>query len=507
MARQIEDPHALLLELMRQDFAVFLRKAFAWIGGGEPIMWNWHLDAISWQLERVAAGDCRRLLVNLPPRNGKSIAISVAWIAWMLGRNPRHRFVCVSYSNDLSFKLARDCLAIMQARWYRELFSRTLISKRSAAYDFETTAGGGRLATSITGTLTGRGGDTIVLDDVIKPQEADSEVIRANVNAWYQSTLSSRLNDKRKGAIICVMQRLHEYDLAGLMMESGRYDVLALPAIAPTDEIIPLTRGRVHHRKLGDILHPEREPRQTLDEMRADMGSEKFSAQYLQAPVPAIGNLIKAHWFKNYDPSTVRHGGGIIVQSIDTANKANPNCAFSVVITALVRGKYVHVLDVYRGRLEFPNLRRKVISLAQEHRAETIIIEEQGSGIGLVQELKPHGAFSVIGRKAEQDKVSRVDGISAMVEAGQLLLPPDAPWLSEFKAEVLAFPNGRFDDQVDALSQLLIWVRQRQALGVPPNAGPIMFVEDDYGFQAFGDDAGIFSGRTYSPESDPWLDI
>ena len=228
-----DDPYALLLELMRRDFAAFLRKAYPWISGGEAMLWNWHLDAIAHQLDRVRSGDNRRLLVTLPPRNGKSKTISVAWVAWMLGKEPTANFVCVSYSNELSAKLARDCLSIMQSPWYRELFPRTIISsKRSASGDFETTAGGGRLATSVTGTLTGRGGDIIILDDVIKPEEANSEATRESVNNWYQSTLASRLNDKASGAIITVMQRLHERDLAGMLIESGEWYQLSLPAIA-----------------------------------------------------------------------------------------------------------------------------------------------------------------------------------------------------------------------------------------------------------------------------------
>ena len=156
----LDDPHRVLLALMRNDFRVFLRKVFPSIRGGNLLQWNWHLDAIGQCLDDVACGRNSRLLVTMPPRNLKSITISVAWVAWMLGRDPRKNFVCVSYSSELSVSFARDCLSIMQSVWYRELFPRTVISsKRSAAHDFKTTAGGGRLATSVTGTLTGRGGD------------------------------------------------------------------------------------------------------------------------------------------------------------------------------------------------------------------------------------------------------------------------------------------------------------------------------------------------------------
>ena len=264
------------------------------------------MEAIAHQLDRVANGDNLRLIVTIPPRNGKSKTISVIWVAWMLGQDPTRNFVCVSYSNELSGKLARDCLSIMQSHWYRELFAHTVISvRRSAAMDFETTRGGGRLATSVTGTLTGRGGDTIILDDVIKPEEANSDTTRNAVNDWYQSTLASRLNDKASGAIILVMQRLHQYDLAGMLLEAGGWYQLRLPAIATEDEVIPLPRGRRYLRRAGELLHPAREPQYVIEALRAAMGSTAFAAQYQQDPVPATGNIIDAGWFGAYDPATL----------------------------------------------------------------------------------------------------------------------------------------------------------------------------------------------------------
>lgn len=323
---QPHNPALLLGELLRRDFTAFARKAWAWISAGESIAWNWHLDAIAYQLERVANGDNLRLILNLPPRNAKSKTISVIWVAWMLGQDPRRNFVCVSYSNELSGKLARDCLSIIQSPWYRELFPRTIISaRRSAAMDFETTMGGGRLATSVTGTLTGRGGDTIILDDVIKPEEANSETTRNFVNDWYQSTLASRLNDKSSGAIILLMQRLHQNDLSGMLLEAGGWEHLKIPAIAVEDQIVPLTRGRVHIRRSGDLLHPEREPIEVLEALKAAMGSLAFAAQYQQDPVPAVGNVIRKEWFKTYEMAKFERTPGIVIQSWDTASKDNPH--------------------------------------------------------------------------------------------------------------------------------------------------------------------------------------
>jgi hypothetical protein len=146
---RVQDPHALVNELMRRDFVSFLIRAFPHLNGGANLTTNWHHDAIAHELDRVAAGENRRLITTLPPRNLKSIMISVAWVAWQLGLNPRLNFVCLSYSNDLSTKHARDCRAIIQSAWYREVFPGTILrASRSAVNDFETTQGGGRLATS-----------------------------------------------------------------------------------------------------------------------------------------------------------------------------------------------------------------------------------------------------------------------------------------------------------------------------------------------------------------------
>ncbi len=473
-----EDPQALFTELCRRDLGAFVRKAWPWISGGELIHWNWHLDAIVHKLDRVADRESRRLLINMPPRNGKSKTVSVIWIAWMLGQNPALNFVCVSYSNELSGKLARDCLAIMQAPWYREIFPGTQITKsRSASYDFETTRGGGRLATSVTGTLTGRGGDIIILDDVIKPEEANSETTRNSVNDWYRSTLASRLNDKASGAIICVMQRLHENDLSGVLLEQGGWDHLSLPAIATEDQSIILARGGVHRRRQGEVLHPEREPLEVLTELKASMGSHAFEAQYQQQPLPAEGNLFRAEWLKTYAPQSGARPTGTIIQSWDTAIKTGSSNDYSACITARLVGREIHIIDVWRGRVEFPDLLRKTIELAQRRRASTLIIEDKASGQQLLQALRaesPRGVPMPIGITPEQDKYSRAAGVSSMIEAGQLFLPEEALWLADFLKELLAFPNSRFDDQVDAIAQLLAWARNSWMFEPIPIAAPIL---------------------------------
>lgn len=495
----MEDPQSLLFELCRYDFTAFLRKAWPWVSGGDLLDWNWHFDAIANKLELIALGDIRRSLINLPPRNGKSKTISICWVAWMLGQDPTTNFVCVSYSGELSTKFARDTRAIIESRWYHELFPGTRLSKtRTAAYDFETTRGGGRLATSVAGTLTGRGGDIIILDDVIKPSDANSVTVRDSVNEWFKTTLSSRLDNKMTGSIICVMQRLHEHDLSGMLLEQGGWDCLSIPAIAVKDEEIMLARGGVYRRREGELLHPKREPLEVLGELKTAMGSYTFEAQYQQQPMPSDGNLFKADWLKVTSPEPEAERGelrGHIVQSWDTAIKTGSTNDYSVCITARIWRKEVHILNVWRGRVEFPDLLKKAVSLARSFEARTMLIEDKASGSQLIQTLRDGNEPRVprpIARTPESDKFTRAAGVSSMVEAGQLFLPIEAHWLIEFKKELLAFPSSRHDDQVDALSQLLEWARTYGSQTPTFVSTPVLFYTDDYGNFCSSDNGNTF---------------
>ncbi len=475
----MNDRQTLFDAVLREDFIAFLAKAFGTASGGDSFVPNWHHEAIGHHLKRVADGAATRLIITMPPRYLKSITVSVAWVAWMLGRDPTLKFVCVSYSGELAQKHAGDCRAIMQTDWYRRIFPGTRIRRGGGAeMDFGTTRGGGRLSTSVGGTLTGRGGDIIVIDDPIKPEEAMSETARRRVINWYSNTLTSRLNDKSKGAILLVMQRLHEDDLAGHLLAAGGWEHLSLPAIAEANERVPLGGGRLHERMAGEVLHPERENTTRLNELKAVMGSATYSAQYQQSPVPAEGLYVKAAWFRRYDRFPDRAPGDMIVQSWDTASKEGVFNDYSVCITALLRGQQVFVLDAFRRKLHFPDLRRLAIDLARDRKADALLIEDAASGAQLIQVLReerPDGVPSPIARQPEADKVTRFSAQTHRIEAGDLFLPNDAPWLADFERELLGFPSLRHDDQVDALTQLLAWRRppaSRISI-VPPEIIPL----------------------------------
>ena len=277
--------------LLRTDFRAFVHKAFTTLSPGQTYVPSWHIDAIARQLERVRRGEIQRLIINMPPRSLKSIMASVAFPAFVLGHAPSRRIICVSYSGDLAKKHSNDFRALIELHWYRAAFPATRIGPfKDSETEIEFTARGFRLATSVGGTLTGRGGDIIVIDDPLKPDDALSEAKRSVANLWFANTLLSRLDDKRTGAIVIVMQRVHMDDLTGfLLSRSNEWELLSLPAIAEFEETIPLGNGRQHRRQVGEALSPEREPIDVLEALKLQIGSDAFSAQYQQAPVPPGG--------------------------------------------------------------------------------------------------------------------------------------------------------------------------------------------------------------------------
>ena len=460
------DPQSILDAVLRTDFLSFLQKAFPTVSGGDQLHLSWHHSALDWEMERIKSGKNTRLIVTLPPRNLKSIMISVAWPAFLLGHDPTLKLVCVSYSQDLARKHANDCRAIMQSDWYQRLFPRTRLQRgNTGEMDFKTTLGGNRMATSVGGTLLGRGGKIFIIDDPIKSDDAMSETVRKSVLHWYSNTLVSRLDDKDHGAIVLVMQRLHEEDLAGHLLEAGGWTHLCLPAIAQEDMSIQIGPGCHHRFCAGTALHPERESVERLKELKSIMGSATFAAQYQQDPVPAEGLHIKRDWLRYYPVTPEERQGDRIVQSWDTASKDGVFSDYSVCVTAMIRRREIYILDVYRAKLQFPDLKRRVVEMAIKWQAHALLIEDAASGQQLIQVLRreaPRGVRRPIARKPEGDKITRFSAQSHRIEAGELLLPEAAPWLAELERELLGFPNLKNDDQVDALSQLLAWDTARQ---------------------------------------------
>jgi len=423
----------------------------------EPLSMNYHIEAMAYHLEQVRLGRIKRLIINLPPRYLKSLLTSVAFPAFVLGHDPTKRLIVVSYGSDLAVKLANDCRTVINSPRYRSIFRGTQISRtKNTESEIATTRGGLRLATSVDGSVAGRGGHIVIIDDPLKPSDASSDAKREHVNTWFKNTLYSRLDHKQKGAIIIVMQRLHDDDLCGyLSKNSDGWTFLNLPAIALKEERIPIGDGRFHHRHIGDVLHPERESKSDLDNICSELGEDIFAAQYQQCPSQPAGRMIKRDSIQRYDQLPIRKKSHYVIQSWDTAIKADANNDYSVCVTLLVdeRRNY-YVVEVLRARLLYPELKAHAISQAQKHRPHIILIEEAGLGPRtLIKDLKAAG-LPARGVIPEGDKFTRVSIQLEKFRNRQVFFPTRAPWLAGLESELFTFP-GPHDDQVDALVQAL----------------------------------------------------
>ncbi|GCB06758.1 phage terminase large subunit [Ralstonia sp. SET104] len=449
--------------LRRNDFATFVGASFDELNPGTRYLHNWHIDVIADRLTQFADGKLTRLVIMLPPRSLKSHCASVSLVAWLLGRDPTKRIICASYSQDLADFHARSCLKLMQSNLYRRLFPRTQLSPaRRAVAEFFTTQEGMRLATSVGGTLTGKGGDYVIIDDPLKPEDALSDTLRNNANEWYDGTVISRLNNKATGGVLIIMQRLHEDDLVGHVLQQKGWEVLRLPAIAETDEEYRIDTPIdpcIFKRKAGEALHPEREPLEVLAQIRGTQGEYHFAAQYQQLPAPRGGALLKREWIRYYEPHEKPAEFDHIVQSWDTAAKVTELADYSVCTTWGIKGEENYLLDVYREKVDFPDLRKAAIMLAERYSPDCVLVEDKSSGTQLIQELPSHGLRQVKPCKPEGDKSVRFFGTTGMFETGQVLLPRSAYWLDSYIHELTTFPASRYDDQVDSTTQALRWIQ------------------------------------------------
>ena len=452
-------------EILRYDFYAFAHRSFLELNSQTSFLPNWHIELIADYLEEVRLGYTQRLIINIPPRHLKSHMASIAFPAWLLGHEPAKQILSISYAQDLSDNLARSCRSLMASHFYRALFDTRLNPDREAVADFETMEGGYRLSTSIGGVLTGRGADIIIVDDPIKADDALSETRRRSVNEWYDNTLRSRLNSQEKGAIIIVMQRLHVDDLVGHVQQHDDWDVLSLPAISDEDATYTLFHSLGNERierKANIALHPAQVSLSTLRQMRAGMTEYNFAAQYQQNPQPPSGNIVKREWLKYYDPNELPNTFSTVLQSWDTANKETELSDYSVCTTWGIKEKQqMFLLDRFRERMQFPELKEAVIEQARLHNSKVVLIEDKASGTQLIQQLRSEGhSWVTEAPKLDGDKIMRLHAQTAKFKGGFVRLPKQANWLVEYESELIGFPNTKYADQVDSTVFALAWVTE-----------------------------------------------
>jgi predicted phage terminase large subunit-like protein len=444
---------ALLASLYLENFYYFLPLAHAIVTPGTDFVDAVHARAIATAAEKVVRGESRRLLISVPPRHFKSFIGSVALVAWALAVDPTLRIICASYGDDLAKEFAIKTRDIMASEEYGRLFPQTVLDQTLQS-NLRTTAKGYRMATSVKGTVTGRGADLIIVDDPLKALEGmNSAVARDTVYEWVTGSLMSRFDKPAAGRMIVIMQRLHQDDLIGRLLDDGGWEYLELPSRA--DRRIELDIGEEKPVVLyaGDLLFSERFDEAVLKEKEQEAGERLFSAQYLQRPIPDGGAVVKLDWFPRYDVEDIQSFDRII-QSWDTASSIDANRDYSVCTTWGIRGTSLYLIDVYRARLTVLELLHKVVWLKGHFGASYAIIET-GNGTPLLQQLWQNGHPWAFSSNPTLSKEERFNSQVLKLQQGMVHLPQEADWLKDFEDELCQFPHGRYDDQVDSMVQLL----------------------------------------------------
>lgn len=444
-------------KLAKHNFKSFLLKVFQTTSPNTQFVDGWHIDLLVEYLYKVEQGKIKRLLINIPPRSLKSTIISVAWPAWLLGQDPSRRIIVASYAQRLSLKHSLECKLIITSGWYREQFPKTQILRGSNEKNkFTTDEQGFRFATSIGGTLTGEGADVLIVDDPHTPLQAASRAERYRAMEWYDRTLSTRLNDKRKGVIVVLMQRLNQEDLSGHLLKKKVWKHLKLAAYAEKD--ITYRCGKFcYKRKKGELLLPARESTKELERAKLELGSYGFNAQYQQDPVPLSSGIIKHSWVVRFEHMS--RSIELCYQSWDCAIKAGCHNDYSVCTTWSVTGNKYYLQHVLREQLEFPQLKNKVLELYQKYQPAAVLIEDKASGQPLIQELREQTTIPVIKINPCKDKETRLLSTVGLFESGRVYFPKNQHWLADLEAELFTFPHSSHDDQVDSITQFLGWIK------------------------------------------------
>lgn len=444
-------------EMCRREFRSFAIRAFPVLEGGSLEL-SPHIDIICRLLERAYDSEVRRALVCIPPRYLKTYLISISYTAWLLGKNPKTRIICASYAAPLAEKFSADTLRLMRTPFYRRLFPGTILDpKQQNKTEIGTTVGGYRLATSVGGTVTGRGAHFIIVDDPLKASEAHSPTARENCINWFNSTIHSRFDHPKKGKVIVVAQRLHAEDLPGHLISTGGWEELILPAINPNRQAYDIVAdGKKALFVPGRILQPSRHDKEDLDQLRKEMGEHDFEAQYNQRPLPPGGAIFKNAWVKRYEKAPGPAKVEAVLQSWDTAYEGDEGNAYTVCTTWAKCPDGYYLLDVWRDRPGFVDLLKQVYALKEKWNAKLVLVENKASGISLIEVINQKGNQPwLMWLGPEKGKVERAQQQTVKFEQGLIWLPAQAPWLAPYEAELFQFPHCKFDDQVDSTVQLL----------------------------------------------------
>lgn len=459
----------------------FLQDAWPHYLPGVSFVGGWAVEAICLHLEAVSRGDLRRLVVNVPPRSLKSTIASVMWPAWEWTWNPGVRYLTASYAAELATRDAVRTRRLMQTAWFQSRWGDrwAFAGDQNVKARYENTVAGQRVSAGVGGLGTGEGGSRILADDPQSAQQAESAVERQAVIDWWDGTMSSRQDDPATAAMIVIQQRLHEDDLTGHLLRQGGYEHLVLPQEFEPDRRCATSIGWADPRtEDGELLAPERVGPPEIVEAKLRQGT-RYWGQHQQRPAPAEGGVLKRENWRWFLPNARPAYRDVCVMA-DTAGKAGAANDWTVLSAWGEHDAGLDLIELWRGRWEFPQLVERAkafwaLLLALGYRPRQFVVEEKSSGIGLIQTLKQSTKLPVAAwtptipdpqnpkrlKRVEPDKVMRVDAISGYHAAGAFGLPlasdgSKPPHLEgdpdSLVAECAVFPNGRHDDQVDALT-------------------------------------------------------
>lgn len=475
------------MKLAERSLSDFIQQAWPVIEPGTEYLHNWHVDAICEYLQAVDAGQVTRLLINMPPRYMKSIAVSVMWPAWSWINNPESRWLFASYAGNLSTQHSVDRRTIIQSDWYQERWANKyqLTSDQNVKTEYQNDRQGRMFATSFGGVATGKGGDRIVIDDPHDPKGAESDVQRDSTVATFKRKLSTRLNDKKKGAIVVVMQRLHEKDVSATCIEEG-YTHLCLPCEDSPDKVISTPSGKEFTRDVSGILWPEREGPREIAQAKIQLGPYGYAGQYQQRPAPAGGGRFKRDWFRYYKTDgefykLLRRDGSFKVVRISDCDRFatmdpagtekerdNKPCYTVIGVWDVTPNHEMIKVEHVREMMETPEVVDKGIEIVRRFDCPWLGVEKDGIGLGVVQNIRRRGV-TVRAIKAKGSKQARSETAEIRMAAGMIFFPVSAPWLFDLETELMSFPKGEYVDQVDELAHAALWVHRQHGAVMTPD--------------------------------------
>lgn len=472
--------------LCRESFDAFAARAFREVEPGVPYEWNWHIECISDHLQALYKDELpdgrRRLGVNVPPRSLKSYLCSIAFPAWVMGREPHKKFICTSFNFTLAKEMAQKCRILMESEWYQRLFPNTKIDDRqNEKHNFWTTQRGMYYSSAIQ-SVTGKGADFVIIDDPINPKEAVSETIRTDTNQTIRSTLPTRFNDQRKDKWLMIMQRLHEDDPTGhLVLKDPRWYHLKLPGENKGGYVEYNLGGKKWSMESGQLLFPQRLTRGVLDSLREDLLEYNYAGQILQEPVPVGGGDFQERWIQFYANGGIKphEMNVVIIGDASGGEKINKKKGkFSdftaMMVIGLAPDNNYYLLDIVRDRL---NPTDRIDTLFMLHRKWNEMCgkppkvgwEEYGlmTDIHYIEVKKKEDAynFPVIKLAGSMGKEERIRRLIPDMQNGRWYFPQNLLYIDGegrrfdlvqelLKSEMPTFPRARFDDMLDALSRI-----------------------------------------------------